>query len=155
MALVYERLYQSQDLAKISLKHYVTDLVSGLVHAYSLGPRNPRTVVDVADMPVSLDLAIPCGLIINEVISNSLKYAFPGERQGTISVSIKAISGNLEMLLADDGVGLPASYDPARSTSLGMKLVYTLAGHQLGGKVELERSGGTSYKITFPLDDKA
>jgi len=151
MALVYERLYQSSDLARINLRKYATDLVNNLVHSYSLGPVNCRTIIDVSDMSVSLDLAIPCGLIINEAISNSLKYAFPDNRPGTVSVGIKVESGAREMFLADDGVGLPDAVIPGRHSSMGIQLIYTLAEHQLGGKVELDRSSGNKYTIVFPL----
>ncbi len=150
MALVYERLNQSEDMARIELRTYVSDLVAGLVHSYSVGPMTPLTVIDVADIRVSLDLAIPCGLIINEIISNSLKYAFKGGRQGTISVSIKPCEGNLEMLLADDGVGLPEGVTFENARSLGMSLIKTLVVHQLDGKLELKRENGTGYAITLP-----
>ena len=98
-----------------------------------------------------IETAIPCGLIINELVSNSLKYAFPNGRQGNISVNIKASGGNLEMSLADDGVGIPESINPRKTASLGIKLIYILVEHQMGGKVEIETTGGTKYKITIPV----
>jgi PAS domain S-box-containing protein len=155
MALVYERLYQSPNLSHIDFNKYVTDLAGGLVHSYSIGPMTCRTVIDVPDIPINMDLAIPCGLIINEVVSNSLKYAFPDDRQGTISISIKVSDGNIEMTLADDGLGLPENLDSDQTASMGMSLIHALVEHQLGGKVEMERHGGTMYRITFPVFDKS
>jgi len=151
MALVYERLYQSADMAHISLEKYITKLVSELVHSYNVGSTPPGILVEVADMQIGIETAIPCGLIINEVVSNSLKYAFPNGRQGNISVNIKASGGNLEMSLADDGVGIPESINPRKTASLGIKLIYILVEHQMGGKVEIETTGGTKYKITIPV----
>jgi two-component sensor histidine kinase len=96
MALVYEKLYRSEDLARIGLKAYINDLVVGLVHSYSVGPTTPRIVIDAPDMAVPVDLAIPCGLIINEIISDSLKYAFLDDRQGTVSISVIRLDRHIE-----------------------------------------------------------
>jgi PAS domain S-box-containing protein len=150
MALVYNKLYQSNDLASIGLRDYVTDLVNDLLRSYALKSGSCRAVTEVADVRLSLDLAIPCGLIINEAITNSLKYAFPGGRKGTIFVNIVAPDGRLEMLLGDDGIGLPPDMNPATTPTLGMQLIYTLTEHQLGGTVEMESGSGARYRITFP-----
>jgi two-component sensor histidine kinase len=151
MALVYNRLYKSDYLSKIGLRSYATDLVNDLFHSYSLDTKMNHLNIQIDDIDIEIDLAIPCGLIINEVMSNSLKYAFPGERHGTINVSITARDEMLEMLLADDGVGLPEDLIPAETRSLGIRLIYTLAEQQLGGKVELKRDNGTQYRINIPL----
>jgi two-component sensor histidine kinase len=102
MALVYNKLHQSNDMARINLKSYLTDLVSDLAHSYDVNPGCCRYLTEVDDVLVSLDIAIPCGLIVNEVISNSLKYAFPDTRQGTISVTIKRTGKKLDLVLSDD-----------------------------------------------------
>jgi PAS domain S-box-containing protein len=151
MALVYEKLHQSEDLARVNLKKYVTDLVDNLVRSYSVGSGTHRTIIEVSEIKLGLDTAIPCGLIINEVISNSLKYAFPDGRTGTISVVINETDGRLEMAIADDGIGLPEEISRGWMSSLGMQLIHSLTEYQLGGKVEIERSGGTKYRIVFPL----
>jgi two-component sensor histidine kinase len=154
MALVYERLHQSSDLSRISLKHYVTSLVTGLVHSYNLSPVTPRTIIDVPDIPVSLDIAIPCGLIINEVISNSLKYAFPDDRCGTIRLKIEYTNPKMVLTMADDGIGLPEKVIVGRTSSMGMQLIFSLVEHQLGGKIKLDRSGGTRYEIVFSTAER-
>ncbi len=151
MMLIYEHLYRSTDLVNIEMRHYITDLVNKLMDSYSVGPMTFRTPIDVCELYVTADIAIPCGLIVNEVISNSLKYAFPGEKEGQIHIIIRQIDGLIEMTLGDNGVGMPdnASFDGTKS--LGMLLIQTLAEDQLGGKMELSRANGTEYRITFPF----
>jgi two-component sensor histidine kinase len=102
---------------------------------------------------LGIDTAIPCGLIINELISNSLKYAFPNDRRGTIAISLKDTSaGNhwdFELLVSDDGIGLPDGMDVRKTDSLGLQLVTNLAEHQLQGTVELLRAGGAGFRVYF------
>jgi PAS domain S-box-containing protein len=153
MALVYERLYQSEDLAHISLRKYVTDLVGGLIKSYCTNPAGCKTVIDVSDIEVNLDVAIPCGLVMNEVISNSLKYAFPKNAGGTIKVIVHHSSSDLVLELSDDGIGLPDGFSPEKQTgSLGVQLIHTLVRHQLGGKVDIDSSSGTKYVISIPKE---
>ncbi len=152
MALIHEKLYQSKNLANLDLANYVGSLCRQLHN--SAGSVQNRVRIDSTvtppDLAVGLDQAVPCGLVINELVSNALKYAFPGERPGRIRVTLQR-SQPREILLtvADDGVGLPVALDPAHTASLGLKLVYLLA-DQLHGTVRFTRAAGTVVEIRFP-----
>ena len=153
MSLVYNKLYQSQDLANISMKDYLTELVENLVRAYSLRSDQVGTAIDIDDTVLSLDLAIPCGLIANEIVVNSLKYAFKDGRKGLIHVSgHKSGEGEIEIKIGDNGVGLPENAGPGTTQTLGMILIQTLVQEQLGGQVQINRNQGTEYVITFSLN---
>ncbi len=151
MSLVYNKLYQSDNLASISLKEYVKDLTGNLIKSSSFSAESPRLIIDVDDIGLSLDFAIPCGLIINEVITNSLKYAFPTGQAGQIHIIIHQKDGRIEMALGDNGAGMPEGVTFSSTKSLGMSLIQTLAVHQLSGTLELKRENGTEYCISFPL----
>ncbi|ADJ26062.1 signal transduction histidine kinase [Dehalogenimonas lykanthroporepellens BL-DC-9] len=152
MSLVYNKLYQSSDLACIGMKEYVPELVTNLVHAYATSPDSVKPELDVDDVTFDIDTAIPLGLVINELVTNAMKYAFPSGRRGKILVSLKRLdagSTGFRLVVRDNGVGLPEDFDPLTNRSLGMRLVNALARHQLGGTVELLRDGGTEFIITF------
>ncbi len=150
MSLVYNKLYESEDMAHISFTKYLNDLVAALMHSYNCNTGRITTHVEAEAVELGLDLAIPCGLIINEVISNSLKYAFPNGRPGEIRVGIRNHDGRIDMSLGDNGVGMPQEMDIKTSRTLGMTLLQTLAVYQLGGTLELKRENGTVYSISFP-----
>jgi len=153
MALVHEQLYQSDDLARIDLAAYVTSLVGGLQTVF--GGRSGVVIdVQIGDMMLAVDTAIPGALILSELVSNAMKYAFPGGRAGRIVVGMTRSTsgdgqGRLVLSVADDGVGLPEGLDPARTATLGLQLVHILA-RQLRGAVVVERQGGTRFEIDFP-----
>ncbi|MGI2335284.1 MAG: PAS domain S-box protein [Dehalogenimonas sp.] len=151
MSLVYNKLYQSADIASIDIKDYVNELVTNLLHAYVPAPGLIRTKIEVAEVSFDLDTAIPLGLIINELVTNAIKYAFPDNMDGTIQVSLQPLNdnGKYTLIIKDDGVGLPEDFDPLNNRSLGMRLVNALAKHQLGGIFDLERSNGTTFRIVF------
>jgi len=150
MSLIHEKLYKSRDLYRVDLGEYIKELVEGILGTY--GPKGDKIALqtDLEPVPVSIDTAIPCGLIINELISNSFKHAFPGERQGAIRVSLHG-NGNddIELGYADNGVGLPKDLDMDKTASLGLKLIYSLASKQLGGTVRLLSEKGTEFRIKF------
>jgi two-component sensor histidine kinase len=104
--------------------------------------------IDVEDVSLSINSAIPCGLILNELISNSLKHAFPGGREGEIKITLRYIEDKIELVVSDDGISIPEDLDIQNSESLGLQLVIALV-KQLEGIIELDRSGGTTFKITF------
>ncbi len=151
MGLVYNKLYQSDDLAHISLNEYVRDLVTSLVQAYNSRLETITTSIDVKDIELGLDLAVPCGLIINEVITNSLKYAFPEGRAGEIRIMIQRTEDQIQMLLGDNGKGLPEGLTIGNTNSLGMVLIQTLVENQLEGTLDLNGANGTEYRISFPF----
>jgi two-component sensor histidine kinase len=149
MALVHERLYRTEDLAKVDGAEYIRDLVGYLHRSYSAAAGLIKSTVKVDDSSLGIDTAIPCGLIINELVSNSLKHAFPDGREGQVLVQLGLDSdGVYTLIISDDGVGLPESLDFRNTKSLGLRLVNTLV-DQLGGTIELDRSGGTAFMITF------
>jgi PAS domain S-box-containing protein len=149
MALLHEALYRSGSLARISLPQYVDSLCAQLWHmAGSVAPRvRLEHRVDAVSLP--LDQAVPCGLIINELVSNALKHAFPAGRSGSIRVAAKVQpDGLLTLAVADDGVGLPPGRDPRNSDTLGLQLVFMLAA-QLQAVVDIACEGGTEFRIAF------
>jgi PAS domain S-box-containing protein len=149
IALVHETLYESQDLSSVNFAEYINTLVTTVMQAQSSPERNISTMIDADGVRLPVGSAIPCGLIINELVTNSLKHAFPNRSAGVIRVSLhNQASGVVEMIVADDGVGLPAELDPRRVSSLGLDLVYTFA-EQLGAAVEVQRRNGTQFRFEF------
>jgi PAS domain S-box-containing protein len=152
MALIHEKLYQSKDLASIDFARYVHELANHLFRAYGGHARGCTLHTDVRNVAFGIDTAIPCGLIINELVSNSLKHAFPDGRRGTITIALHpdADGGSVYTILVhDDGVGLPKGLDFRATESLGLQLVTSLT-EQLGGTMVVDGQAGTSVRITFP-----
>ncbi|MBI5576978.1 MAG: GAF domain-containing protein [Deltaproteobacteria bacterium] len=149
MALVHEKLYRSGNVSSLNMKDYVRDLAGSLLLAHQGSGGPVKTELDLDDLRFALDHALPCGLVINELVSNSLKHAFPHGEPGTIFLSFKRGRGGVELIYRDDGPGLPPGLDPARVDSLGLKLVYNLAVRQLRGKMELRREPVTEFVFLF------
>jgi PAS domain S-box-containing protein len=149
MALVHERLYQSDDLARIDFAGYVRDMTSHLLRSYRGLSRGIRLIPTVEGVSLDVDAAIPCALIINELVSNALKYAFPDGQSGEIRVTLVDTAGVIIMTISDDGIGLPDGTAFETSDSLGLQLVHSLT-DQLGGTVECSVSRGTHFEIRFP-----
>jgi two-component sensor histidine kinase len=150
MALIHERLYQSSDLARIDFYEYVRSLVNFLVRSY--GVANVRVKLAVQNIEMSVNSAIPCGLIINELVSNALKYAFPAGRGGEVEVSVEVRPDGIGVLrVSDNGIGLPGDIEIGNTNTLGLQLVNTLS-DQLSGKIELFREHGTTFSIAFPVE---
>ena len=150
MGLIHEHLYGTDELARIDLPDYVDDLCSSLSSSY--GTRQVTIRPEVEDLAFDLDMAIPCGLIINELVSNAIKYAFP-DREGTVVVRVTSApqgETGYELTVIDDGVGLPEGVDPLDSPSLGLQLVTALT-RQLRGEIAFERDAGTTVRIRFGL----
>lgn len=149
MALIHETLYQSKDLSRINFAEYLQKLVAHVSRSYRLRPEAVKISVQVNDISLPIDTAVPCGLIINELASNSLKYAFPGDRKGEIKITFDRTATNYVLRVADTGIGLPHDFDPEKGRSLGMKLVRMLT-TQLCGEIEWRNGVGTTFEITFP-----
>jgi two-component sensor histidine kinase len=141
MALVHERLYQMKDLASLSLRVYLRDLFTGVVESNYMHAGQIELRLDTEEIPLGLDLAIPFGLLANELLSNCLKHGFANGRRGMIEVSIHRVSGAVRLIVKDNGAGLPDGFDPAQSKSMGLKLAASLA-HQLGGRLEFTSDNG-------------
>ncbi len=156
MALIHEKLYQSSDLVKIDFYEYIRSLATHLLHSYGKVSDAVDFKLDVGDVLLDLDTAIPCGLILNELVSNSLKHAFPDDflsDQGNgfrrkISININADNDKIIMTMGDNGIGFPDELDFRSTESLGMRIVITLT-EQLNGTIELNRSHGTEFRIRF------
>jgi two-component sensor histidine kinase len=147
MALIHEKLYSSKDLASIEFGGYLRDLVASLIESHR--PITTRVVIDVAADPVRLetDRAIPCGLVLNELISNSLKHGYPDGRAGRVRVAMTGDAATgIRLTVRDDGVGWPAQFDPSRSASMGLKLVYILA-KQLRGDLTFHCHDGIECRL--------
>ncbi|MDP4115437.1 MAG: PAS domain S-box protein [Bacteroidota bacterium] len=150
MALIHEKLYASNLLSKVNLKEYVSDLLQYLVTSYEYSTGNITLKLDIEDISISLDFIVPFGLILNELVSNSLKYAFPNRQKGTISVSFKE-SDSTKFLLTfeDNGIGMKEIPDVSKINTLGMQLIFNLA-DQLKGLLRFEISNGTKVFILIP-----
>jgi len=148
MALIHERLYRSEDLAKIDFAEYTRNLTKSLLRSYGLNLNNIELKIDVDDTLLSIDTAIPCGLIINELVSNSLKYAFPDDREGEIKIGFHSCDGKFNLIVSDNGVGFPEDINFQNTESLGLQLVNTLT-NQLNGDINLSNNGRTEFEISF------
>jgi two-component sensor histidine kinase len=149
MALVHQKLYQSKDFAHIDFADYVNQLTINLMDAYKYKTKNIHLNVKSDTVLIGIDVAIPCGLIINELVSNSLKYAFDGKDNGKIDIILKNCGEENYMIsIIDNGIGFPPAIDFRNTKSLGMQLVNTLV-NQIDGKIEKAQCKGTSFIITF------
>jgi PAS domain S-box-containing protein len=149
MALVHEMLYKSEDLARIDFAKYIKELTYQLFRSYKVNFNSIKLTIDVEDIPLGVDTAIPCALIINEIVSNSLKYAFHEKKSGEIKIEFhKGKNQKHTLMVSDDGVGLPGKADISERESLGLSLVNTLTG-QLRGDIKIDSNGGTKYTIEF------
>ncbi|WP_412980349.1 PAS domain S-box protein [Nostoc sp. UIC 10607] len=152
MALVHEKLYQSQDLARINFGEYIRDLVASLFSAYEVNEDAIALTINIDDhVFLGLDTAIPCSLIIHELVSNSLKYAFPSGRNGTIYIGIKKNNEDeATLVVSDNGIGLPSNFNFKNMASLGWQLVDALT-NQLGGNINIQGARGVECELTFAL----
>ncbi|MBD2682097.1 PAS domain-containing protein [Nostoc paludosum FACHB-159] len=157
IALVHEKLYRSEDLANINFAQYIPDLTSNLFDSYNVKSSQIKLNIQVDNTILDIETAIPCSLIINELVSNSLKYAFPNNRIGEIEVRLyqenkpliqKQHERNLTLIVRDNGIGLPADFDCKKTKTLGISLIQGLT-KQLRGNIEINSHQGTEFKITF------
>lgn len=154
MALVHERLDQSESLANVNFSDYVRHLVTDLIHSCSTDPTKINLKLEIAQLELAVNVAIPCSLIINELVTNALKYAFPDDRAGEIQICFSLTTANQYLLVvADDGVGFLTPSSALNHTppphSLGLQLVHAFV-HQLRGTIELDCSHGTRFELSFP-----
>jgi two-component sensor histidine kinase len=150
MALIHEKLYNSKDLSQIDFGDYVSNLCSGLFSSYGANTKEIKFKVDTSGISMGIDTAIPCGLVINELISNSLKYAFKKGQKGEIFVRLREIADRkYELIVGDTGIGMDMAVDFRMTESLGLQLVSSIAESQLHGEVTLDRTKGTVFRINF------
>jgi two-component system, sensor histidine kinase PdtaS len=149
MAQVHEELYESQDYTRVDMNEYLAKLSRELLAAYN-SEEKVSLCLKADGVALDVSLSIPCGLILNELITNAFKYAFPGDRTGEIAVLFrKAEDGQYELSVSDDGVGIAKEGDNRHGDSLGLTLVNLLT-RQLGGTISVATDRGTSYRIRFP-----
>ncbi|MEZ5584863.1 MAG: histidine kinase dimerization/phosphoacceptor domain -containing protein [Candidatus Competibacteraceae bacterium] len=156
MALIHEQLYQSPSLARIDFADYIGRLVGNLFQFYASSEREitPRITVIPEGQTLSVETAVPCGLIINELIINAMKHAFVSREAGQVSITLEAAAQQFTLRIKDDGVGFPDTVNFRQTASLGMMIVMSLV-TQLQGNIELQTHGGTEFVITFPNPSNA
>lgn len=156
MALVHQKLYEAGDLSNINLGAYIGDLVGHLMASYALDSSEVEFAPELEDVYVTIDSAMPCGLVLNELVANSLKYGFVGGRSGRIAVSLaRRDDGLVAMRVADDGAGFPEGFDPRRDGRMGMQTIFGLVEEQLGGTISFTRGeagAGTVCNFSFRDD---
>jgi PAS domain S-box-containing protein len=150
MALVHEQLYRAKDLANVDFTDYIRGLANTLFQSYNIDSNRISLSTNAKDVRLSIDVAVPCGLLINELVSNCLKHAFVGRPQGHVIVELLAITDDEVLLrVADDGVGLPAEITPEATETFGMQVVTALV-DQIHGRLDVNRHRGTEFRILFP-----
>jgi PAS domain S-box-containing protein len=151
MALVHEVLYQSSNLAQVNFGDYARRLAADLLRAQSVAPERIRLIVETDEVWLSAEKAVPCGLILNELLTNCVKHAFPAGRAGDIRIVLRAdAEAQVTISVSDTGVGFPEGLDFRNAASLGMQLACLLT-EQLGGTIDLERAEGTAFTIRFSV----
>ena len=153
MAQIHTMLYQSEDLARVDFGGFVRDLVGRLQQSYRTAGSSIEVHVDTADVSLDIETSIPCGLILNELVSNALKHAFPEGRGGEVNISMAMVGDRFVLKVQDNGIGIPESVDFQNPRSLGLELVNLLVG-QMNGTIGLQVKGGTTFTITFPTVSK-
>jgi two-component sensor histidine kinase len=149
MALIHEKLYQSADLTRIDFQEYVTLLLRDVILSHGGAMEDIQVITDISAIELHIDTAIPCGLIINELVTNALKYAFP-KGQGTLKIAFRHTESWYRLTIQDDGVGLPENFDLRHLDSLGLQLVQGLVEEQLDGIFECrQNTPGTCWAIAF------
>ena len=148
MALIHELLYQSNDLKRIDFGYYIRTLTNELFRMYVTDQSLIKLNMNVEEVMVDINTAIPLGLIVNELVSNSMKHAFPNDKSGEINIEFKSNKGIYTMIVADNGVGFPVDYDIENTDTLGLRIVNSLT-EQIEGKITIERVNGTKFTIVF------
>ncbi len=149
LALIHDKLYQSEDLTSIDFSGYIRNLIVHLFRAYKVNAHAITLQLDLDPVALDVDRAVPCGLIINELVSNALKYAFPNGKTGEVRIDLHGDDERrLILAVGDNGIGFPTGIDFRKTASLGMQLVNTLT-DQIEGTITLERNCGTTFKIVF------
>ncbi len=153
MALIHERLYQSKNLASINLAEYINLIAHELFETYECSPEKIELNINTESVIMGINQAIPCGLIINEILTNSIKYAFPDnyKQNGKINIFLSRIprSEIVKLSISDNGIGLPVSIDVFNSETLGLQLINMLSRNQLKGRLDVDRKNGTEFTIEF------
>lgn len=155
MAYIHQTLCESEDLAHVNFMDVLDSLVPDVAASYGVDAERIAFVTNSErEVLLPINLAIPCGLVVTELITNALKHAFPGERRGKIEIDLGVQGDEVTLAVSDDGIGIPAGMNPTESASLGLQLV-TLLSEQLGGGLEVQRANPTRFSLRFPLQGPA
>ncbi len=150
IAIIHEKIYQSKDLSRIKLKEYIEDLANDLFVSYNINSERINLKLDIDDIALGIDTSIPCGLIINELMSNSLKYAFSERKQSEIKIEIHKMNrGEIEFTFSDNGIGLPDTIDFKNSPGFGFRMIMDLVEFKLMGEIKQIQDKGTKFQIQF------
>lgn len=147
MAMIHEKLYESPNFTDINFKDYIEKLIYDIFYTYKIPKGTIKTTMSIEEINLNIETAIPLGLIINELMTNSIKYAFP-QLEGTITITLKYLDGEMELTFSDDGIGLPEDFDLEKTEALGLKIVHSLI-DQIDGKIEINNTNGTEFKLKF------
>jgi PAS domain S-box-containing protein len=148
MAMIHENLYKSKDFTYINFHDYVFKLTSDLLYSYNISQDKIRPELDIGEIKLNLETAVPCGLIISELVTNCIKHAFPGKENGILKLKITKLDDKFKLIIQDNGVGFPDNVDYKNTTSLGLQLVNSLV-DQINGTLELIKNDGTKFQIIF------
>ncbi len=152
MAIVHENLYHSEDFSRVDFREYIRSLVMNISHSFGVDGKKIRIGIDVEDAALDMNAAVPCGLLLNELITNAVKHAFPGGRKGELTISMHRVDGGAYRLaVKDDGPGLPDGLDSIAQSSLGLRLAKLLA-NQIGGELTVGSGPGAEFAVTFDPD---
>jgi PAS domain S-box-containing protein len=155
MALIHTQLYESRDLSEITMKGFVDKLLRQLLQSYPVHDTKITPTIHVVDYPFPISMAVPVGLIVNELLSNALKHAFVNRKEGKIEVGLSASEkGKITLTVSDDGVGLPDGFDITATRTLGLRMVKILAEDQLQGNLEVISKEGMTFKIEFDIENR-
>jgi two-component sensor histidine kinase len=151
MAQIHTRLYESKEMGKIGITSQFRDQLAALSNIFSHRGHEITFEISPEEVLLPVDQALPCALVVNEILSNAYKHAFKGRKTGTIEISVLNESGKVKITVRDNGIGLPDNFDISRSSSLGLKLIRTLVQHQLKGSLMVKSQNGTEISMEFPV----
>ena len=155
MSLVHQKLYQAKDLSNINLKDYIEDLANLIMQSYGALSEKIQMKFDLQDVRVLIDSAVPLGLIINELVSNIFKHAFPNRQEGEILIRLfKEKDETINLELIDNGIGFPQNFDPRKDGSMGLASVFSIAENQLKGEISVKSENGLRWHIKIKDDKK-
>ena len=150
MSLVHEKLYEARDLSRVNLRSYILDLMQLLIASHGVSPEKVQITYDTEEVLLPIDLAIPCGLVLNELATNALKHAFPGDRSGEIRVELRREEdGSILLGVFDDGIGMPGGFERKRDCRMGLQTLYLLGERQLGATVDFRSGPGVHCSLRF------
>jgi len=154
MSLIHSQLYESENLSEVNMRGFVDNLVRQLLYVYSIQDTRITPNVSVADSPLPISIAVPVGLIVNELLTNAFEHAFVNRNEGTVEVSFGVSEkGLVSLTVSDDGVGMPPGFDINAAKTLGLRLVKIITEDQLRGTLEVTSEEGATFKMEFDITD--